>query len=117
MQRNDCHKFYATLKLSSNVCSVLEEIIRPCIGPLGFNLEINSNEQGHDKIIVSSTKKIITTNDGASILKSIVIVHPIGKLIQNAVTEASKTCGDHSKIFLMLFSSMLKFVSINSKNN
>ncbi|KAG7371963.1 thermosome subunit [Nitzschia inconspicua] len=63
--------------------------------------------QGRNKLVVNHLEKIIVTSDCASILKEIEVEHPAAKLLELAVEQQEKECGDGTNLSLMFAGELL----------
>jgi T-complex protein 1 subunit theta len=63
--------------------------------------------QGRNKLVVNHLEKIVVTSDCASILKEIDVEHPAAKLLELAVQQQEKECGDGTNLTLMFAGELL----------
>lgn len=84
--------------VNRNIQAVREisSMVRTSIGPSGRN-----------KIIVNHLSKIFLTNDAATILKELEIVHPAAKLVVMASQQQESEMGDATNLVLVLAGELL----------
>ena len=63
--------------------------------------------QGRNKLVVNHLGKMIVTSDCASILKEIEVEHPAAKLLELAVQQQEKECGDGTNLVLTFAGQLL----------
>merc|ERR1719343_762783 len=63
--------------------------------------------QGRNKLVVNHLGKMIVTSDCASILKEIEVEHPAAKLLELAVQQQEKECGDGTNLTLTFAGQLL----------
>jgi len=64
---NDCEEYWISNIIAAKAVS---EAIRTSLGPKGM-----------DKMITSSSGEVVITNDGATIMKHMEVVHPTAKML------------------------------------
>ncbi|KAJ1564807.1 T-complex protein 1 subunit eta, partial [Cladochytrium tenue] len=82
-----------------NACIAVADIIRTTLGPRGM-----------DKLIVDSKGDVTISNDGATILKLLDIVHPAGKAIVDISRAQDAEVGDGTTSVTLLAAELLKEV-------
>lgn len=82
-----------------NACQVVAEAIRTTLGPLGM-----------DKLIVENNGKSTISNDGATILKLLDIVHPAAKTLVDISRSQDAEVGDGTTTVTLLAAEFLKQV-------
>ena len=101
-------KIASAFKSAVDNISALESIIMQSFGPNGL-----------DTALKTETGSIIVTNCGRTILSSISLSHPVGRMILGQVQSHAEITGDNSKTFIMVLSELLRNlyegVLINSK--
>ncbi|MCI4368043.1 MAG: thermosome subunit [Thermoplasmata archaeon] len=73
------------------------ESVRSTLGPRGM-----------DKMMVDSLGDVVITNDGATILKTIEIQNPAGKMLAEVAKAQDQECGDGTKSSVILTGELLK---------
>lgn len=63
--------------------------------------------QGRNKLVVNHLGKMIVTSDCASILKEIEVEHPAAKILELAVQQQEKECGDGTNLVLTFAGQLL----------
>lgn len=88
-------------QLVSNItaCQVVAEAIRTTLGPLGM-----------DKLIVENNGKSTISNDGATILKLLDVVHPAAKTLVDISRSQDAEVGDGTTTVTLLAAEFLKQV-------
>ena len=66
-----------------NACLAIQETLKPTLGPLGSDI-----------LIVSSNQKTTISNDGATILKLLDVVHPAAKTLVDISRAQDAEVGD-----------------------
>lgn len=84
-------------KMNVSAGKALADAIRTTLGPNGMN-----------KMLVSSTGKIVVTNDGASILDRMDIDHPTGKMIVEIAKNQENRSGDGTTTAVILTGQFLR---------
>jgi T-complex protein 1 subunit alpha len=64
--------------------------------------------EGLDKMLVDDIGDVITTNDGATILKQIEVEHPAGKLLVDLAQQQDAEVGDGTTSVVILAAEFLK---------
>lgn len=82
-----------------NACQVVAEAIRTTLGPLGM-----------DKLIVENNGKSTISNDGATILKLLDIIHPAAKTLVDISRSQDAEVGDGTTTVTLLAAELLKQV-------
>lgn len=76
---------------SACVLRSLAGVVRSSFGPLP-----------RDKLLVSSTRKVLLTSSGATVLGSLVCAHPVARWAMDAVSSHVASVGDGATAFLLL---------------
>jgi len=82
-----------------NACIAIADTIRTTLGPRGM-----------DKLIVDSKGKVTISNDGATILKLLDIVHPAGKVLVDIARSQDAEVGDGTTSVSLFAAELLKEV-------
>lgn len=80
-----------------NACQVVADNVRSTLGPRGM-----------DKLIVNSNGKTTISNDGATIMKEIDVVHPAAKALVDIAKSQDAEVGDGTTSVVLLASEILK---------
>lgn len=80
-----------------NACQVIVDAIRTTLGPRGM-----------DKLIVDARGKATISNDGATIMKLLDIVHPAAKLLVDIAKSQDAEVGDGTTSVVILAGEFLK---------
>ncbi|OWB56361.1 hypothetical protein B5S28_g2261 [[Candida] boidinii] len=80
-----------------NACLAIQDTIRPTLGPLGSDI-----------LIVNSAGKSTISNDGATILKLLDVVHPAAKILVDISRSQDAEVGDGTTSVTILASEFLK---------
>lgn len=80
-----------------NACQMVVEAIRTTLGPRGM-----------DKLIVDSKEKVTISNDGATILSLLQIVHPAAKTLVDIARSQDAEVGDGTTTVTMLAGEFMK---------
>ncbi|XP_078494544.1 T-complex protein 1 subunit eta isoform X1 [Ciona intestinalis] len=80
-----------------NACQVISEAIRTTLGPRGM-----------DKLIVDGRGKATISNDGATILKLLDVVHPAAKTLVDISKSQDSEVGDGTTTVTLLAAELLK---------
>uniref|UniRef100_H2Z7T9 CCT-eta n=1 Tax=Ciona savignyi TaxID=51511 RepID=H2Z7T9_CIOSA len=80
-----------------NACQVISEAIRTTLGPRGM-----------DKLIVDNRGKATISNDGATILKLLDVVHPAAKTLVDISKSQDSEVGDGTTTVTLLAAELLK---------
>ncbi|XP_077993881.1 BBSome complex assembly protein BBS10-like [Glandiceps talaboti] len=80
-----------------SICRSLENIIKKLVGPNALHTMIST-----------ATGKILISSDGLTVLKSLHLSHPIGRMMIEAVTSHHQQTGNNSKSFILLLSEALR---------
>ena len=80
-----------------NACQAIGEAIRTTLGPRGM-----------DKLIVDSRGKATISNDGATILKLLEVVHPAARTLVDIAKSQDAEVGDGTTSVVLLTSEILK---------
>jgi len=70
-------------------------------------LQSSMGPQGRCKLVVNHLEKMIVTSDCASILKEVEVEHPAAKLLEKAVLQQEKECGDATNLCLTFAGQLL----------
>jgi len=79
-----------------NACHAIGEILSTTLGPRGL-----------DKLIHNGNKAAIVTNDGATVMKELDIVHPAAKLLVEVAKSQDEEIGDGTTSVIVLATSFL----------
>jgi len=82
-------------------CKKLSTITRTSIGPNGMN-----------KMVINHINKIFVTNDAATIVKEMEVVHPAAKLVAMAAKTQEEEIGDGTNLVVVLAGIMLENAEI-----
>jgi len=80
-----------------NACQMVVDAIRTTLGPRGM-----------DKLIVDSKEKVTISNDGATILSLLQIVHPAAKTLVDIARSQDAEVGDGTTTVTMLAGEFMK---------
>lgn len=80
-----------------NACQIVAEAIRTTLGPRGM-----------DKLIVDQSGKATISNDGATILKLLEVVHPAAKTLVDIAKSQDAEVGDGTTSVVLLAAEFLK---------
>lgn len=80
-----------------NACQAVAEAVRTTLGPRGM-----------DKLIVDSKGKTTISNDGATILKELEVVHPAAKTLVDIAKSQDAEVGDGTTTVTLLAAEILK---------
>lgn len=80
-----------------NACQVIAEAIRTTLGPRGM-----------DKLIVDDKGKTTISNDGATIMKELEVVHPAARTLVDIAKSQDAEVGDGTTTVVLLASEFLK---------
>ncbi|RWS08529.1 T-complex protein 1 subunit eta-like protein, partial [Dinothrombium tinctorium] len=80
-----------------NACQAIAEAVRTTLGPRGM-----------DKLIVDSGGKTVISNDGATILKQLNVVHPAAKTLVEISKSQDAEVGDGTTTVVLLAAEFLK---------
>lgn len=80
-----------------NACQAIGEAIRTTLGPRGM-----------DKLIVDGRGKATISNDGATILKLLEVVHPAARTLVDIAKSQDAEVGDGTTSVVLLTSEILK---------
>ena len=80
-----------------NACQMVVEAIRTTLGPRGM-----------DKLIVDSKEKVTISNDGATILALLDIVHPAAKTLVDIARSQDAEVGDGTTTVTLLAGEFMK---------
>ena len=80
-----------------NACQVVVDAVRTTLGPRGM-----------DKLIVDNNKKATISNDGATIMKLLDIVHPAAKTLVDIAKSQDAEVGDGTTSVVLLAGEFLK---------
>ncbi|XP_060528169.1 T-complex protein 1 subunit eta [Cylas formicarius] len=87
----------AQLISNINACQLVVDAVRTTLGPRGM-----------DKLIVSRTHKATISNDGATILKLLDVVHPAAKTLVDIAKSQDAEVGDGTTSVVLLAGEFLK---------
>lgn len=80
-----------------NACLAVQDILRPTLGPLGS-----------DVLVIDAQNKATVSNDGATVLKLLDIVHPAARLIVDVARSQDAEVGDGTTTTTILAGELLK---------
>ncbi|ODQ77188.1 hypothetical protein BABINDRAFT_163697 [Babjeviella inositovora NRRL Y-12698] len=80
-----------------NACLAIQDTLKPTLGPLGSDI-----------LIVNSREEVTITNDGATILKLLDVVHPAAKILVDIARAQDAEVGDGTTTVTLLASELLK---------
>ncbi|KAI9791135.1 MAG: T-complex protein 1 subunit theta [Peltula sp. TS41687] len=80
-----------------DACRAIAQTVQTSLGPYGRN-----------KIVINHLQKMILTNDAATILRELDIVHPAAKLIVMACQQQEAEMGDGTNLVIVLAGEMLR---------
>ncbi|XP_003743658.1 T-complex protein 1 subunit eta [Galendromus occidentalis] len=80
-----------------NACQVISDAVRTTLGPRGM-----------DKLMVDSKGKTIISNDGATIMKQLDIVHPAARTLVDIAKSQDSEVGDGTTSVVLLAGEFLK---------
>ncbi|KAK2155826.1 hypothetical protein LSH36_230g04029 [Paralvinella palmiformis] len=86
----------------SSICSTLEQILRPGFGPNGLGT-----------MLTTSTGHVMVANDSWTILNSLTLSHPVGRMITDSVKNHLKLYGDGGKAFILIMSKIFHELSLS----
>ncbi|XP_055328782.1 T-complex protein 1 subunit eta-like [Paramacrobiotus metropolitanus] len=82
-----------------NACQIVADAVRSTLGPRGM-----------DKMIVEGNAKVTVSNDGATIMKLLDVVHPAGKMLVDIAKSQDAEVGDGTTTVVLLTAEFLKQV-------
>lgn len=80
-----------------NACIAIQETLKPTLGPLGSDI-----------LIVSSNQKTTISNDGATILKLLDVIHPAAKILVDISRAQDAEVGDGTTSVTILAGELMK---------
>ncbi|KAL3231166.1 T-complex protein 1 subunit eta [Nakaseomyces bracarensis] len=80
-----------------NACAAIQDALKPTLGPLGSDI-----------LIVSSNQKTTISNDGATILKLLDVVHPAAKTLVDISRAQDAEVGDGTTSVTILAGELMK---------
>lgn len=80
-----------------NACKELSQVTRTSLGPNGKN-----------KMIVNNLEKLFVTNDAATIMKEMEVIHPAARLLVMASEQQQKEVGDASNFVIVFAGELLQ---------
>lgn len=80
-----------------NACQLVASTVRTTLGPRGM-----------DKLIIDGKGSVTITNDGATILKKLEVVHPVARTIVDIAKSQDAEIGDGTTSVVVLASEILK---------
>ncbi|KAF2076435.1 hypothetical protein CYY_002238 [Polysphondylium violaceum] len=90
---------------------VIENLLSTSLGPKGLDkvIIVDPNRDNQDNIHTDDNDlPIIITNDGATIMKNILIEHPLGQILRQLSLSIDKTVGDGTTSGVLLACRMIK---------
>lgn len=100
MKQNTKVEQYQRLEPLSAVFQTLCHLLAPGFGPNGLKI-----------LLTTSTGKVLITNSGCQILKSLSLAHPLGKLLSSTALALQNETGDYSKTFILLLAALMSRTS------
>ncbi|OQV12945.1 T-complex protein 1 subunit eta [Hypsibius exemplaris] len=82
-----------------NACQIVADAVRTTLGPRGM-----------DKMMVDSNGKAVISNDGATIMKLLDVVHPAGKMLVDIAKSQDAEVGDGTTSVVLFAAEFLKQV-------
>jgi len=80
-----------------NACQAISECVRTTLGPRGM-----------DKLVVDSKNKTTISNDGATIMNLLEIVHPAGRTLVDIAKSQDAEVGDGTTSVVLLAAEIMK---------
>uniref|UniRef100_UPI00358F0E02 Bardet-Biedl syndrome 10 protein homolog n=1 Tax=Myxine glutinosa TaxID=7769 RepID=UPI00358F0E02 len=80
------------------VTDCLRAAVAPCLGP----------QAGHVVLTRGSEDHVVITSDGNQILGSLLLAHPIARLVVDCISTHCRATGDGAKSFVLLLSALLR---------
>ena len=80
-----------------NACLAIQDTLKPTLGPFGSDI-----------LIVSSSGRTTISNDGATILKLLDVVHPAAKMLVDILRAQDAEVGDGTTLVTILAGELLK---------
>lgn len=77
-------------------CKQLTQIVKTSLGPNGMN-----------KMVINQHDKLFVTNDAATIIKELDVVHPAAKLLVMATEMQEQECGDNTNLVVSFAGELL----------
>lgn len=97
----DGHKHFSgvdeAVMKNIEACKALSTITRTSIGPNGMN-----------KMVVNHLGKLFLTNDAATIVKEMEVVHPAAKLVALAAHSQEEEIGDNTNLVVVMAGTLLE---------
>ncbi|EDV19751.1 uncharacterized protein TRIADDRAFT_51102 [Trichoplax adhaerens] len=84
-----------------NACQLIADAVQTTLGPRGM-----------DKLIVDSTGRTTISNDGATIMKRLEIVHPAAKILVDIAQSQDAEVGDGTTTVVLLATEFMKQVKL-----
>ncbi|KAM4039499.1 BBSome complex assembly protein BBS10 isoform 2-T2 [Anomaloglossus baeobatrachus] len=103
MQR---HTEHLDISKILQVAESLENILRGCFGP-----------EGGQVLFIKSTGEILITKDGRRILESLLLDHPVARMIVNSASRHYSITGDGVKSFVLLLCAVLRELQATANKN
>ncbi|XP_077121443.1 BBSome complex assembly protein BBS10 [Ranitomeya variabilis] len=103
MQR---HTEHLNIHKILQVTEPLENILRSCFGP-----------EGGQVLFIKSTGDLLITKDGRRILESLLLDHPVARMIVNSASRHSGITGDGVKSFVLLLCAVLRELQATADKN
>ena len=89
-----------------SICSTLETLILHGFGPNGLNTMLST-----------PTGQLMISNNSWSILNSINLSHPLGKMVVNAIKNHIQTFGDGGKSFVLILVNIFRDIELQNQNS
>lgn len=93
----ESHQGKAQIINNINACQLVASTIRTTLGPRGM-----------DKLIIDGKGSVTITNDGATILKKLEVVHPVARTIVDIAKSQDAEIGDGTTSVVVLAAEILK---------
>jgi len=93
----EAHQGKAQVVSNINACQAVVEAVRTTLGPRGM-----------DKLVVDQRGEATITNDGATLVKLLDIVHPAAKMLANIARSQDEVVGDGTTSVILLAGEFLK---------
>jgi len=77
-------------------CKQLTQIVKTSLGPNGMN-----------KMVINQHEKLFVTNDAATIIKELDVIHPAAKLLVMATEMQEQECGDNTNLVVSFAGELL----------
>ncbi|XP_053575188.1 Bardet-Biedl syndrome 10 protein [Bombina bombina] len=88
------------------VAESLEDIVCRCFGPCGGQV-----------LVIKSTGDLLITKDGKTILESLLLDHPVARIIVSSASQHYSIAGDGVKSFIILLCGVLRELKVIADKN